>query len=417
MRAPRLRLPSRTLSSLPRTQLRRRHVGSGAASPQLLDAIKIPQTPSDFAFCFDIDGVLLRSATPIPGATEALQTLQANRIPFLLLTNGGGKHESERVAELSHKLSVPLDTSLFVQSHTPFSDLGDQENLKDKCVLIVGGDGAKCREVAEAYGYTNIVTPADIYAAHPEVWPFSKNFDDYYRSFARPLPRPINTDSPADSLKIDAVFVYNDPRDWGLDCQLLVDLMLSREGILGTLSSKNGDNSLPNCGFLQDGQPMMYFSNPDSLWAATYALPRLGQGGFRGALQGTWSSVTHVLSPTRQPVSMKSKCNVIGKPHKTTYEFSEKQLMKHRTALFDGSESPPLKTVYMVGDNPESDICGANSYRSKHGVQWVSILTRTGVWDGSPLTLKALNRVPNHIVNDVAQAVALGLKQSTLHQG
>jgi ribonucleotide monophosphatase NagD (HAD superfamily) len=49
---------------------------------------------------------------------------------------------------LSKKLEVPLDTSMFVQSHTPFADL---DEYKDKTVLVVGGDGDKCRQVAERY--------------------------------------------------------------------------------------------------------------------------------------------------------------------------------------------------------------------------------------------------------------------------
>lgn len=101
-----------------------------------------------------IDGVLLRSSSPIAGAPEALKYLHNNKIPFILLTNGGGKHESARVAELSKKLGVPLTEENFVQSHTPFKQLvQDTEEggtgLKDKTILVTGGDGDKCRQVAE----------------------------------------------------------------------------------------------------------------------------------------------------------------------------------------------------------------------------------------------------------------------------
>lgn len=100
-----------------------------------------------------IDGVLLRSSAPIPGAAEALAYLHNNNIPFILLTNGGGKHESTRVVELSKKLGVPLTEDNFVQSHTPFKQLVEGsdtiESLKDKTILVTGGDGDKCRKVAE----------------------------------------------------------------------------------------------------------------------------------------------------------------------------------------------------------------------------------------------------------------------------
>ncbi len=97
--------------------------------------------------------MLLRQSSPLPRAHKALSYLQKHNIPFILLTNGGGKHESERVAELSEKLGVELSTDLFVQSHTPFQSLvdgdGEREGLRDKCVLVMGGEGDRCRAVAE----------------------------------------------------------------------------------------------------------------------------------------------------------------------------------------------------------------------------------------------------------------------------
>lgn len=96
-----------------------------------------------------IDGVLLKSSTPIPGAHEALRYLNHHRIPFILLTNGGGKTEAARVKELSEKLDVPLTEENFVQSHTPFKLLAVDgvKSYKDRTILVLGGKG--CREVAE----------------------------------------------------------------------------------------------------------------------------------------------------------------------------------------------------------------------------------------------------------------------------
>ncbi|KAI9669534.1 MAG: hypothetical protein M1817_004653 [Caeruleum heppii] len=356
----------------------------------------------DFAFAFDIDGVLLRSATPIPGAHEALSQLQHAKIPFILLTNGGGKHESERVAELSDKLRVPLDVGMFIQSHTPFAALADENaegSLRDKCVLVIGGDGDKCRTVAEQYGFRNVILPADIITAHPTLWPFAKALIPHYAQIARPLPRPINFADPDTSLKIDAVFVFNDPRDWALDTQIILDVLLSKRGIMGTLSSRNGDSSLPNRGFQQDGQPTLYFSNPDLWWAAEYALPRLGQGGFREAFEGVWSAVT---GGSAQGVELQKA--IIGKPYHATYEYAEKRLRQHRQQLLSGHNSAELRSVYMVGDNPESDIRGANDYRSPFGSKWHSMLVRTGVFcGGTPM------HEPQAIFEDVRAAVQWAL--------
>ena len=45
----------------------------------------------------DIDGVLLRGTTRIPGTLEALQSLKKHNIPLACLTNGGGQLESYKV--------------------------------------------------------------------------------------------------------------------------------------------------------------------------------------------------------------------------------------------------------------------------------------------------------------------------------
>ncbi|KAH8802866.1 HAD-like domain-containing protein [Xylogone sp. PMI_703] len=357
-----------------------------------------------FAFAFDIDGVLLRSSVPVPGAARALGVLHEHKIPFILLTNGGGKHESARVLELSKKLGVPLTEENFVQSHTPFKLLVEgtetKPGLKNKTVLVTGGDGDKCRTVAEMYGFKHVVTPGDILMAYPQIWPFNQIFSDYYHKTVRPLPKQVNLQDPANSLKFDAIMVFNDPRDWALDSQIIIDLLLSKEGILGTYSSKNGDSSLPNKGWQQDNQPKLYYSNPDVFWATSYHLPRLGQGGFQAAIDGIWQKVTQGATLDR---------TVIGKPHTETYDYAEKVLNKHRAELLgvSGRKISPLKRVFMIGDNPESDIRGANEFNSPLNTEWTSVLVKTGVYvEGTVPTYQ-----PKVIVDDVFAAVKWALEQ------
>lgn len=95
-----------------------------------------------------IDGVLLHESKPVPGATEVLKYLEQHNIPFILLTNGGGKLEAERVQDLSEKLGVRLSTDNFVQSHTPFRQwLEGPLSLRDGTVLVTGSDYEKCRAI------------------------------------------------------------------------------------------------------------------------------------------------------------------------------------------------------------------------------------------------------------------------------
>ena len=133
-------------------------------------------------------------------------------------------------------------------------------------------------------------------------------------------------------------------------------------------------------------------------------LNRLGQGGFTQALEGVWNALT---GGPREGSHLQSI--VIGKPFKQTYEYAERQLLRCRQSLF-GDDSTQLKKVYMIGDNPESDIRGANTYDSPHGIEWVSLLTRTGVYrdrPGSKPTWK-----PREIVDDVKEAVQYALRDS-----
>lgn len=321
--------------------------------------------------------------------------LQKENIPFILLTNGGGKHELHRVADLSAKLSVKLTTDNFIQSHTPFQELvrhgpdGKGEGLRDKNILVTGSDGGRCREIAEGYGFKHVITPADILAAEPAIWPFEPLMKEVYAATARPLPSP--------NPKIDAIFVFNDPRDWALDIQIIMDLLLSSGGVLGTYSKKNGKPDLPDKGWQSDGQPPLFFSNPDLFWSSGYAQPRFGQGAFQAALRGVWEEITDRAAPL--------KSTTIGKPHAWTYRYAERVLNAHRAQLLGTPPKnlEPLQNVYMIGDNPASDIRGANEYKSDVGTPWTSVLVRTGVWSperGGPPAFE-----PKVIVDNVEEAV------------
>ncbi|KAI2619581.1 putative HAD superfamily hydrolase [Hypoxylon sp. NC1633] len=381
--------------------------------------------PPPFAFAFDIDGVLLHVAKPIPGATKTLEYLQKHNIPFILLTNGGGKHETDRVADLSARLGVRLSTDNFIQSHTPFQELVDRgpdgeagQGLRDKNILVTGSDAARCREIAERYGFRHVITPADILAAYPDIWPFDPLLAELYAATARPLPD--HDHAPHHPPKIDAVFVFNDPRDWALDIQLITDLLLSRNGVLGTYSPRNGKGGAgaagtDNHGWQRDGQPPLYFSNPDLLWSAAYAQPRLGQGAFQAALAGVWAEITGGAAALER--------TTIGKPSARTYAYAERALDAHRArALALGNEQlgkervgkekaelEPLRAVYMVGDNPASDIRGANEYASPAGTPWTSVLVRTGVWNPERGGDPAFR--PAAIVDDVQGAVEWALRR------
>ena len=90
----------------------------------------------------------MRGKTALPNAAKSLSTLRERSIPFILLTNGGGYPERERAEFLSKELEVQINTEEIIQSHTPFQDMHDH---KDGNALIVGGEYANARSVAEKY--------------------------------------------------------------------------------------------------------------------------------------------------------------------------------------------------------------------------------------------------------------------------
>ena len=87
-------------------------------------------------------------------------------------------------------------------------------------------------------------------------------------------------------------------------------------------------------------------------------------------------------------------------------------LLKFREQSFgkDIGQRVPLKKVYMIGDNPESDIMGANDYKSLVDAEWKSLLTRTGVFaarEGEEPSVK-----PTRVVDNVREGVRWALRDS-----
>ncbi|KAI1081230.1 HAD-superfamily hydrolase [Whalleya microplaca] len=354
------------------------------------------------AFAFDIDGVLMKGTKPLPGAREAIQELQRRNIPFVFLTNGGGLTEEAHVAKLGQRLDLVLDTKQFIQSHTPFHDLVPEYG--NKTILALGGHGQQIRDLAQAYGFKKVVTSSDIMKGCAHIHPFPEMTRAHHDEHGRRCSSSDDGSAPSftsgsndgTGTQIAAILVWTSPRDWCLDLQLVGDLLLSSGGRIGTRSPKNGDSALPNNGYLQDGQPRLFFCNPDFEWCTEHEHPRFAQGAFREALRGIWDFATRGLA--------KLEYTVIGKPTDGTYVYAEKAL---RRCAEDLNPAREIGTVYMVGDNPESDIIGANSFQSRYGFTWKSVLVETGIHVAGSVPAHQ----PYHMAKDVKEAVEWALNK------
>jgi ribonucleotide monophosphatase NagD (HAD superfamily) len=94
--------------------------------------------------------------------------------PYIFLTNGGGKTEAERCIDLSRQLDIEISPAQFICGHTPMREMVE----KYETVLVIGGEGEKCRQVAEGYGFRDVVTPGDIIKDNEATTPFRKLTDE-----------------------------------------------------------------------------------------------------------------------------------------------------------------------------------------------------------------------------------------------
>ncbi|EEP80662.1 conserved hypothetical protein [Uncinocarpus reesii 1704] len=303
------------------------------------------EAAKNMAFAFDIDGVLVHGSRLIPEAARVMELLNGDnelgiKIPYILLTNGGGKTESARVEELSRILGSPISTDQFIQSHTPMQALSEYYET----VLVAGGDGYKIRQVAEDYGFKNVVLPKDILAWDPTISPWSKLSEE---------ERKQAKIQDFDKMNFEAIMVFADSRDYATDMQIIMDLLLSENGRLKTKSKTPLENQLP-----------IYFSQGDLLMPTEHGVPRLTQGLFRISIEAMYKSLT---GGDLERV-------VYGKPELATYKFADEVMKQWMKEIHNEHVLP--KNIYMVGDNPQSDIVGGNMYG------WNTCLVRTGIFQG-----------------------------------
>ncbi|KAL9116479.1 MAG: hypothetical protein Q9187_006994 [Circinaria calcarea] len=243
-------------------------------------------------------------------------------------------------------------------------------------VLVVGGEGEKCRLVAEGYGFKDAVTPGDIIKDNRDTTPFRKlTEEELNHSRARNF----------NEVEIEAIFVFADSRDWAGDQQIILDLLMSKKGRLGTRSETF------------DEGPPIFFSHNDVVWSTSHELTRIGMGALRASLEAMFKAVT----------GKELQTTAYGKPQIGTFQFATRLLQQWRKETH-GIDSPP-ETVYFVGDTPESDIRGTNEYNESGSSEntWYSILVHTGVFEkGTKPTVQ-----PQASVDTVLDAVKHGMRR------
>lgn len=127
-------------------------------------------------------------------------------------------------------------------------------------------------------------------------------------------------------------------------------------------------------------QVPLYSACSDFQYVGEFHLPRYGAGAFRAVMEDLYFRTTgQHLNQT-----------LFGKPEATSFAFAEQLIDKQHAGV---------ERIYMVGDNPQTDIKGANAA----GGRWKSLLTLTGMHVG-PANDKT--NPAYKVVADVQEALA-----------
>ncbi|CAI4229552.1 unnamed protein product [Auanema sp. JU1783] len=315
-----------------------------------------------FGIVLDIDGVLQRGREVLPRVQDAFKHLtdQHNNfiVPTVFLTNGTNCLRSEKAEKLSNILELPIKPQQVLMAHSPLRMFSE---LHNKHVLVVGQQHA--RTIAENVGFTKVTTIQELRTFFP-------NLDCV--DFSR---KRISANDAIELRKnfqpIEAIILLGEPVCWESGLQLLVDCLLTR-GVMADFRR----------GSLPDQLPVIA-CNVDWVWMAEgVALPRIGHGAFLHCLE------TFIHTLTDRYLHYHA---VLGKPTEISYLHAAHVIQRQAHEM--GLDS--VKTLYVIGDNPMSDVLGAKLFdrylrhgesgppevRTRHVVdRCISVLVETGVY-------------------------------------
>ncbi|KFU87800.1 Cat eye syndrome critical region protein 5, partial [Chaetura pelagica] len=229
-----------------------------------------------------------------------------------------------------------------ILSHSPLRLFSQ---FHQKCMLVAGQGPVE--ENAQNLGFKHVVTIEALRKAYPLL--------DMVDQSRRPKELVISQGISRPS----GVILFGEPVRWETSLQLIVDVLLSN----GNPGAELKDIPYPHLPVLA--------CNMDLLWMAEAKMPRFGHGTFLLCLENIYKKVTGR--------ELKYEA-LIGKPSTVTYRYAE-YLIKQQ-AEKQGWKSP-IRRLYAVGDNPMSDVYGANLYNNylNNSVESCeSILVCTGVY-------------------------------------
>ncbi len=104
----------------------------------------------------DMDGVLWREDTPLPGLSDFFALLEARRIPYMLATNNSSKTPEQYVEKLA-RMGIVTNTTHVLNSATAAADYLATQAAPGTPVYAIGGPGV--REALRSHGF--VLTEGD----------------------------------------------------------------------------------------------------------------------------------------------------------------------------------------------------------------------------------------------------------------
>uniref|UniRef100_A0A7S2XXA8 Uncharacterized protein n=1 Tax=Fibrocapsa japonica TaxID=94617 RepID=A0A7S2XXA8_9STRA len=283
-----------------------------------------------------------------------------------------------------------------MNAHTPLRNLSGNHG---KGLVVAFGREDRPQELSTHYGFANFATADEYFAQHPHLWPTE-------------IPPSVERDERLHA-PVAACVVYGTPQNWERDIQILLDLLRS--------NGRPGHPAPPGKQVVS-----LYVSGPDLLYPWDHCEPRLGDGAFLSCLTHLYNITVRATISASSANNMEDEydhtadavggmtCNKmpdvpgmpeleviqLGKPHPETYKYA-RGLIQSRAQDMGYSS---VQRVYAIGDNPQSDIRGANGA----GDDWISVLVHTGIFRPEQEGCDNCPENPAQIVaKDVSEAVSL----------
>ncbi|RNA32034.1 cat eye syndrome critical region 5 [Brachionus plicatilis] len=275
----------------------------------------------------DIDGVVLKGGRPFEWSKKAIHALWYNNIPFVFVTNGTYCSKT-LIDTLESILELPFTNDHCVVAPSPCKALTDYHN---KRVLVCCQNDSY--DLISELGFKDYLTVPELVNIFPDL-----DFVDHERRHML-LKNPLTDEQKklqAEFRPIEVILLLGEPINWECALQILLDVIMT-----------NGDPR-KQFKFVPFPHLPIIACNKDLTFKGAAALPRFGHGAFLECLETLYMKVT------RNELVYEY---LMGKPYLITYEYAAEQIQNL------SKNGQRINKFYIIGDNPEVDVRGANLYK------------------------------------------------------